>query len=83
MTNVTTQSNLTEKEYRDVNMFDCTVKEMDAMIALHPIYTITRTVVSMLSDVQEMMVIGESAETIRRTINRAKYMLDSLDHQER
>ena len=79
MTNVTTQSNLTEKEYREVNMFDCTVKEMDAMIAAQPSGIITRTVVSMLSDVQEMMQMGESAETIRRTINRAKYM---LDHQE-
>jgi len=81
MTNTTKQKNLTDKEYAEVNMFDCTIENLDAMIAMHPIYTITRTVVSMLSRVQEMMQIGES-ETARRTINRAKYLLDSLDHQE-
>lgn len=79
MTNTTKQKNLTDKEYAEVNMFNCTIEEMDAMIAAQPSGIITRTVVSMLSDVQEMMQMGESAETIRRTINRAKYM---LDHQE-
>ena len=82
MTNTTTQSNLTDKEYREVNMFDCTIEELDAMIAAKPAGTMIGNLVGTLSDVQEMLR-GNcfSAETIRRTINRVKYMLDHLDQR--
>ena len=82
MTNTTTQSNWTDKEYREVCMFDCTLEYLEMIIAAKSTSTLIGNLVSTLSDVQEMMATGET-ETIRRTINRVKYVLNSLDHQER
>lgn len=60
-------------------MFDCTVADLDAMIAQAKAEgrDLTMMVMGMLSDVQDMLVIGLDQETIRRTLNRAKYLLDA------
>ena len=68
-----------------IKMFDCTTDELDAALANAQRYDpdIVRIVMSMLSDVQEMIACGFEEETIRRTLNRAKYYLDKSRTNER
>ena len=60
-------------------MFDFYVTEMDAVLANKTPRDINQMVVSMLSDIQEMIWIGTDKETIRRALNRAKYFADHAD----
>jgi len=67
---------LTEDE--QYQMFDCSLADLDALIAEQQERkrALPEVVMSMLSDLQEMVAIGLDKETIRRSLNRAKYLLD-------
>lgn len=58
-------------------MFDCTVKELDDLITKNS-DRLPMVAMSMLSDVQEMVEIGLEKETVRRALNRAKYLIDHI-----
>jgi regulator of replication initiation timing len=59
-------------------MFDCTVKELDELIAKKS-DRLSMVAMSMLSDVQEMVEIGLEKETVRRALNRVKYIIDHME----
>lgn len=59
-------------------MFDCTVKELDELIAKQS-DRLSMVAMSMLSDVQEMVEIGLEKETVRRSLNRVKYLIDHME----
>ena len=65
----------TEAQY---TMFDCTVAELDQILEGKDYIEVPRMAMSMLSDIQEMLAIGHSAETVRRALNRVKYFLANI-----
>ena len=65
----------TEAQY---TMFDCTVAELDQILEGKDYTEVPRMAMSMVSDIQEMIALGLSAETVRRALNRVKYILDHI-----
>jgi len=63
---------------QQVACFDCTLTELDTLMrSLKQRHeSPVMPVMSLLSDVQAMTELGLDKETIRRTLNRAKYILD-------
>lgn len=64
-----------DEEYQ---MFDCSIEDLNAIVHGQRARggDMTSLVFSMLSDIQEMLDLGMEKETIRRALNRAKYLLD-------
>lgn len=63
--------------HEEYQMFDCTLTDLDILLNEQRKRGLDAAdmAMSMVSDVQEMMVIGLDAETIRRALNRVKYIL--------
>lgn len=61
----------------EIQMFDCTEQELKDYIQKERCcgHDMPGLVMSLLSDVQEMLRIGLDHETARRALNRAKYLL--------
>jgi hypothetical protein len=64
----------TERKAVQVQMFGCTTESIDAAITAGntPLFM----AMSLLSDVQEMLIMDPDDDRIRQTINRAKYLID-------
>ena len=71
----------------DERVFGCDVSMIDEAIEewlSRPHRNSTKDMAfSMLSDVQELVSMGASRETIRKKLNRVKYVLDYEDRIER
>ncbi len=71
----------------DERVFGCDVSMIDEAIEKwlsRPHRNSTKDMAfSMLSDVQELVSMGASRETIRKKLNRVKYVLDYEDRIER
>lgn len=72
----------TEQQAKEIAMMDYTAADIDAVVAEYRERrggdAVVLLVQSMLSDAQEMLAAGLSGETVRRTLNRAKYILESV-----
>ena len=66
---------------KEIEMFDFTVADLESMVmsSIRNDADRMRVSMSMLSDVQEMIELGMEKDTIRTTLNRVKYILDSGD----
>jgi Mor family transcriptional regulator len=74
---MTAQETTTEQESREIGMFGVTSKTIEDCVTLYTkdgVYTPKSMVMSMLSDVQELMGMGLT-EKARQKINVAKYIL--------
>lgn len=68
------------KYQRNIKMFGCDPKEMLEFLKQTPTYTTMgkdSLVMSMLSDVQELIAMGQTEES-RLAINRIKYVIQEL-----
>ena len=67
----------TEQDEREIKMFDCTIPTMEKILdeCINSGKDVDLMIMSMLTDVQEMLKLGIDRETARRTLNRAKYFL--------
>ncbi len=64
----------TERTAIQKRMFGCSTAEIDALIT--PNRTRLFIALSMLSDAQELLMLDSDNDTIRQTLNRAKYLID-------
>ena len=63
-----------------IAMFDYPVSELENLVKKYQREkrSLSMLAMGMISDAQEMAVMGLDPETIRRTLNRAKYVLSEV-----
>lgn len=68
-----------------IAMFDYPVSELENLVNTYREgkRSLSMLAMGMISDAQEMAVMGLDPEKIRRTLNRAKYIIDHIEEGSR
>ena len=81
MSTITQMEQSAERVRREIEMFDYTVADLDSFIEESKEKKRSKSMfmMSMISDIQEMLAMGMDEETIRRALNRVKYFIDKWE----